>query len=507
MKSGFPSHERDSFDDDDVKAAPDKVIAQRFGVLGPYLAKLFDHGVEARGVERCPEDQREDQHFWNNLLMWWSVNACLTTVPIGILAQTLFTLTFPHAVACILTFGVIGAALCSFIATLGPQTGLRSLMISRFSVGHIGGTIFSGLNILTQLGFATSAVILGGQTLAAINPGTLPLAWGCVIIAVGSLVPCFVGYNMVHYYEKYAWVIAYFIFIVLYALGGKAGYDIGAQKALENRGTDYVASVLSFGSIVYGSFGWGAVVADYNCKLPVNTSPHKVFWMTFLGLYIPICFAEILGAALITITAPAYVAAYGDGNAGQLLAQVLSPWKGGGKFLLTLLALTNVANNIPQTYSAAISIQALGRPLALIPRFFWCLVAFALYTTAAIVGREHFSLILSNVLSVLGYWTSIFVIMILEEHVLFRRPSGRLRGYNLDDYDSPTKLPLGLAGILAGCIGAAGAVLGMSQVYYTGPIARTIGSSGADIGWELALSFTGVSFPLLRTLEIRFTGR
>lgn len=64
--------------------------------------------------------------------------------------------------------------------------------------------------------------------------------------------------------------------------------------------------------------------------------------MTFLGLYIPICFAEILGAALITVTAPAYVAAYGDGNAGQLLAQVLSPWKGGGKFLLTLLALTNV---------------------------------------------------------------------------------------------------------------------------------------------------------------------
>lgn len=76
---------------------------------------------------------------------------------------------------------------------------------------------------------------------------------------------------------------------------------------------------------------------------------------------------------------------------------------------------TDSANNIPQTYSAAISIQALGRPLALIPRFFWCLVAFALYTTAAIVGREHFSLILSNVLSVLGYWTSIFVIMILEE--------------------------------------------------------------------------------------------
>lgn len=61
------------------------------------------------------------------------------------------------------------------------------------------------------------------------------------------------------------------------------------------------------------------------------------------------------------------------------------------------------------------------------------------------------------------------------------------------------RLPLGAAGILAGFIGAAGAVLGMSQVYYTGPIARRIGSAGADIGWEVclkySLKFDEYSFP------------
>ena len=62
--------------------------------------------------------------------------------------------------------------------------------------------------------------------------------------------------------------------------------------------------------------------------------------MTFFGLYIPICFISILGAALMTITNPSYVAAYADGSTGGLIAQVLSPWHGFGKFLLVVLALS-----------------------------------------------------------------------------------------------------------------------------------------------------------------------
>lgn len=48
-----------------VEAAPDQVIAKRFGVFGPLLSKLFQSGVEARGVERVPENQRETKNSWN----------------------------------------------------------------------------------------------------------------------------------------------------------------------------------------------------------------------------------------------------------------------------------------------------------------------------------------------------------------------------------------------------------------------------------------------------------
>jgi len=48
-----------------AKDAPDKAIAKRFGAFGPLLSKLFKSGVEARGVERVPENQRETKNFWN----------------------------------------------------------------------------------------------------------------------------------------------------------------------------------------------------------------------------------------------------------------------------------------------------------------------------------------------------------------------------------------------------------------------------------------------------------
>lgn len=492
-----------------AEAAPGRVIASRFGTLGPLLSRLFASGVEARGVERVSENQRESKNAWNNLLMWWSVNTVLTTIPVGVLAQSVYTLSFGNAVATILCFGALGGIATAFIATLGPITGLRTMIITRFSSGYCGGTIYSVLNILTQLGFSTTAVILGGQTLANINPGTLPLVVGIVIIGVCCLIPCFIGYNMVHVYERYAWIVTSVIMLFLWGLGGKAGYDINAQKPFEDTGRALSADILSFGGIVFGSFsGWAPVAADYNCRLPADTPTMRVFLLTFFGLFIPICFVEILGAALMTITDPAYINAFADGSTGGLIAQVLSPWGHFGQFILVLLALSVIANNIPNTYSTGLSIQALGRPFAIIPRFFWVFIAFVVYTVAGVAGREHFSAILSNFLSILSYWTAFFIVIVAEEHFIFRRKNGPLGGYNLDAYDTASKLPLGIAGILSMCFGIAGAVVGMSEVWYTGPLGKMAGAAyGADLGFELAAAFSAVTYPPLRALEIKLIGR
>lgn len=45
--------------------ATEEVIVKRYGRLGPLLSRLFASGVEARGVERVPEDERETKNMWN----------------------------------------------------------------------------------------------------------------------------------------------------------------------------------------------------------------------------------------------------------------------------------------------------------------------------------------------------------------------------------------------------------------------------------------------------------
>ena len=129
------------------------------------------------------------------------------------LAQAFFTLTFRNAVACIVVFTAIGSATVGFIATLGPQTGMRTMVISRYSMGMVGGAIFSLLNILTQLGFSVTAVILGGNVLTNVSNDKLPLEASVVIVGVLSVVLCFFGYNVLHYWERYAWILMFIFYM------------------------------------------------------------------------------------------------------------------------------------------------------------------------------------------------------------------------------------------------------------------------------------------------------
>ena len=111
--------------------------------------------------------------------------------------------------------------------------------------------------------------------------------------------------------------------------------------------------------------------------------------------------------------------------------------------------------------------------------------------------------IISNFLSVIGYWTSALFVVLIEEDLIFRRKTG----YDTDAYASPKSLPLGVAAILAFLLGIVGAVLGMNQTWYVGVVARRVGELGCEFGVIFAFLFTGVSYAPLRWLERRYTGR
>ena len=57
-------------------------------------------------------------------------------------------------------------------------------------------------------------------------------------------------------------------------------------------------------------------------------------------------------------------------------------------------------------------------------------------------------------------------------------------------------------------VGLVGVVLGAAQVYYVGPLANLVNPPyGMDVGFELGVVFAGVSYFILRRIELNSSPR
>lgn len=160
----------------------------------------------------------------------------------------------------------------------------------------------------------------------------------------------------------------------------------------------------------------------------------------------------------------------------------------------------------PNLYSFSLTVQNLGPWIQRIPRPFLVVLATAIYIVLACVGAHRFEEALDTLLLVLAYWLAIVIVIVVEEHFIFRK--GNFANWNLEDVHNPRKLPLGVAAFVALLCGWAGAICFMSQVWFVGPAAKLIGDPvyGTDLGFEVAAACAGVTFPVLRYFEKKYWG-
>lgn len=237
-----------------------------------------------------------------------------------------------------------------------------------------------------------------------------------------------------------------------------------------------------------GPLGWSPAAGDFYVYYPSDISPWIVSTLTASGLILGKLIVEFMGIGLGSSLKlnPDWGAAFNI-SAGALYVESLSPLHIFGKICATILALGIVANNIPGTYSAALSFQLLGSWFQRIPCIFWSTFSVIVYTVCAVAGQSHLLSIFLNFLSLIGYWTVMWIAMTAEDHLIFRRRWST--GYDWEAWNDLRRLPLGLAALVAFLIGWAGAVLCMYQNYYVGPIAALVGE-GADVS-DLSLRITG----------------
>ncbi|KAJ3811650.1 permease for cytosine/purines, uracil, thiamine, allantoin-domain-containing protein [Lentinula aff. lateritia] len=489
-----------------LEGMDDNVPRDKFAKLWAIVLFLDKYGVEARGIERVLPDERTQTSPLAPFWMWLAANMTISTFAIGVLAQSIFFLGLKEAALTIIFFNLLCTLPVAYFSTWGPKLGLRQLTLSRFSFGYATAQLPIVLNCIACVGWSIVNSIVGAQTLRAVSTShQIPTAAGIVVIAILTIVVSFMGYRVVHLYEQYSWIpVVVIFFIYLGQIARFAESDFGGAGSVE------AGNVLSFGATVAGfALGWTSLAADYTVRMPEDMSSYKIFFWTYLGLNTPLILVEILGAAAMTTFAQktTWEDAYNDNSVGGLLgAGLAGPMGGFGSFLLVILAMSIVANNIPNMYSLALTFQNLHPYAQAIPRIVIVILGSVVYIVLAIVGASHFEEWLDTLLVILSYWLAIFSTILIEEHLIFRK--GKWSNYVPDDFNNWKKLPLGVASFLALGCGVAGAVLGMAQVWYVGVIGRMIGDPefGGDIGFELAFAFTAVTYPPLRYLEKRWWG-
>lgn len=383
------------------------VVKQDNGILSRLrnLEAAMDRklGIESEAIDRkLPEDRKpQPWHAQLNMaLLWASGTMNVSCFATGFLGWE-FGLDFTQSMVVIVFASLLGASISGFCATFGAKMGLRQISVGRYSMGWYPNKVIAALNTIQQIGWSAVGCITGGLALTAVSNGGVSIVVGIIIIAVCSLLVSVLGLRAILVYEKYAWLVYFIIFLVIFGETGKYT-DTKTPSALT--GADFSGTVLSLFAIVYGSSAsWATVASDYYVHYDVNVNRVKVFFMTTFGIAIPTSVGMWAGAVVSFAmnNREDWNDAYENQGLGYLINAMLHP-NGFAKFILVLLVLSGINMNIINTYSAAISCQQFARPFSKIPRFIWTVLCFGVIIALALAGRNNLLTYLQNFLSLLG---------------------------------------------------------------------------------------------------------
>lgn len=491
-------------DDSYEEMTPGENVETKLG----WFNRLVASTAETKGIDPVTDEEKNDTSLLNAASMWFTANMVLPAFSIGCLGPMLYDLNFGVSVLVVVFFSILGLASVAFFSVFGAELGLRQMVLSRYLVGNLCARAFAIINTVACVGWGIVNTVSAAQLLNLVNkPHNMPLWAGCVVIVGSTVLVTFFGYNVIHAYQKYSWIPNFAVFFVIIArlkLSGK--FSNGPWGG----GPTTAGDVLSFGVSVYGfAAGWTTYAADYTVYMPRNTNKLKIFFWVGAGLAFPLFFCLILGSACGRAAKnDAYWSdLYNSSAGGGLAYAVLVPDSvhGFGQFCCVILAMSTVANNVPNMYTIALSVQSIYEPFSKIPRVVWTLLGNIFTVAIACAAAYKFRTFMNYFMDSIGYYLAIYVAMALSEHFIYRR--GKFSTYDPEDWNNWKKLPVGIAGcagLICSCFGVA---VGMDQSYWVGEVARKIGQYGGDIGLEMGFGIAFIIYNIGRPLERKYFGR
>jgi NCS1 nucleoside transporter family len=364
--------------------------------------------VEPGGVEAIPLDERHGRPiglFWT----WTSPNMEFATITVGLLGPVAFGMNFAQSVLAIVVGTLLGSVTHAVLSSWGPRSGLPQMVLSRRAFGFLGNILPAGINsVVAGIGWFAVNSVSGAFALHDLVSG-LPKPACLVIIVVVQIAIAFLGHNLIHAFERYAFPILTIVFVI--------GGIIVFTKAHPGMHVAHGAGGFSGGflAMLAAAFGyacgWNPYAADYARYLPPDTPRRPVGLYAGAGVFVSCVFLEIVGAAVAT--------AGGTAVDPRSFTDLLPTWL--GKLALLCIAIGAVAANALNIYSGALSFVALGiRIPTHIARAVVAGVFGVIGFLVALSGLHDAGAKYENFLLIIAYWIGPWLAVVFLER-LFRR--------------------------------------------------------------------------------------
>jgi NCS1 nucleoside transporter family len=371
---------------------------------GTYGDKVI--AVEPGGAEFIPLNERHGrplQLFWT----WTSPNMEFATVYVGLLG-ILLGLSFWETFLAIVIGTALGSVTQGILSASGPTYGVPQMVLSRRGFGYWGNALPASINsVVAGIGWFAVNSVSGALALNALTH--MPEVLCLLIVVALQLAVAFLGHNLIHVFERYAFPVLIIIFLIASVWTLSKAHPGASHQTIPG------AFLIELGATFGYAVGWNPYASDYTRYFKPDTSKKAIALWAGLGLLLSCVLLETVGAAAGTI---AGVASNANPTAGW--TGIFPTWLRD----LTLIAIVigGIAANALNIYSGAISFTAIGFKLPLAARR--AIVALGFGAIGFFVGwsgLHNAGSDYNNFLLIIAYWIAPWLAVMFCDMFLRRR--------------------------------------------------------------------------------------
>lgn len=457
-------------------------------VVTPAGAVAADRpwSIELHAIEPIPESDRHGSPI-ELFRLWIGANVNYLVMVTGALA-IVQGLSFPGAIAAILTGNLLGCAVVGLASITGPKTGTAGIVTSRTSFGQLGAVLPTFISTASAVGWFSINSVIATESLAKVMnmlglaPSVLVAGAALLVVLAAEILIAIYGHATIIAAEKYVSLVLLLMFVGFAALILPQIHASTAAGEVHPAG--FATWLLVTGLVFSYPLSWANFASDYSRYLPSSTPWRRIAVAAGSGQFVALVFCEIIGAL--------FALALGGGMTDPVadLPRLLPGWYL-MPFLMALI-LGSIATNVPNGYTASLGLLALRLPLGRIP----CLLVIAAGTLAFRV----FTLLHGHALDLyerwLGYiliWTGPWVAIVVVDYFLRR---GRYSGRDLMRWGGGEywyRRGVCWPGFIAFVLGLTASVVCSNSDLYASPLMNRL-FGGTDLSFEAGILVAGVLY-------------